>query len=188
MDRIHAARSRLDRSRLAQTQASAALLARERLDAFTQVRLWQNPCGFAARFNYLALRYNRPLYGWVESRFGLSRAEFAVIYSLSLLDGLTATEIASSAAFPKNTLSRAVNRLIRLRHLTRRESPEDRRQQVLSLSASGRAIFREALPRFVELEREMLSPLTPAEQGLLSDLMAKVVMAMFLNHPDDLVE
>ena len=121
MDRIHAARSRLDRSRLAQTQASAALLARERLDAFTQVRLWQNPCGFAARFNYLALRYNRPLYGWVESRFGLSRAEFAVIYSLSLLDGLTATEIASSAAFPKNTLSRAVNRLIRLRHLTRRE-------------------------------------------------------------------
>ncbi len=38
---------------------------RHRLDAFTHARLWRNPCGFAARFNYLALRYNQPLtVGW----------------------------------------------------------------------------------------------------------------------------
>ncbi|HRJ70080.1 MAG TPA: MarR family transcriptional regulator [Beijerinckiaceae bacterium] len=188
MDRIHSARSRPGRGQPAAAQASAAMLSRERLDAFTHARLWQNPCGFAARFNYLALRYNRPLYGWVESRFGLSRAEFAVIYSLSLLDGLTATEIASSSAFPKNTLSRAVNRLMRLGHLTRRPSADDRRQQVLTLTRSGRLVFREAVPRFVALEEEMLSPLSDGERQVLSELMAKVVLAMFQNHPDDLVE
>ena len=47
------------------------LLNRQRLDALTHARLWKNPCGFAARFNYLALRYNVPLYGWVKARFVL---------------------------------------------------------------------------------------------------------------------
>jgi DNA-binding MarR family transcriptional regulator len=81
-----------------------------------------------------------------------------------------------------------VNRLVKLKHITRRASADDRRQQVLSLAASGRALIQEALPRFVELEREMLSPLTPGEQDVLSDLLAKVVMAMFQNHPDDFIE
>lgn len=157
----------------------AALLARQRLDAFTHTRLWRNPCGFAARFNYLALRYNQPLYGWVLERFGLARVEFVVIYSLALQDGTTASEIASSTAFPKNTLSRAVSRLCRLGLITRRLDAVDRRQQFLSLTPAGRTIFEEALPRFVALEEEMLSSLSLVERETLSALMAKVVLAMF---------
>lgn len=157
----------------------AELLSRQRLDAFTHTRLWKNPCGFAARFNYLALRYNQPLYGWVEERFGLARVEFVVIYSLALHDGITASEIASSTAFPKNTLSRAVNRLIKLGHVRRRTDAGDRRQQFLSLTASGRAVFEEALPRFVALEEEMLAPLSLVERETLSTLLARVVLAMF---------
>ncbi len=157
----------------------ADLLARQRLDAFTHARLWKNPCGFAARFNYLALRYNQPLYGWVEERFGLARVEFVVIYSLGLQDGITASEISASTAFPKNTLSRAVNRLIKLGLVMRRTDAGDRRQQFLSLTRAGRAIYEEALPRFVALEAEMLTPLSLVERETLSALMAKVVLAMF---------
>jgi MarR family transcriptional regulator, temperature-dependent positive regulator of motility len=157
----------------------ADLLARHRLDAFTHSRLWKNPCGFSARFNYLALRYNQPLYGWVLERFGLARIEFVVIYSLALQDGITASEIASSTAFPKNTLSRAVNRLVKLGLVLRRTDRVDRRQQFLSLSMAGRAVFDEALPRFVALEEEMLAPLSLVERETLSALMAKVVLAMF---------
>ena len=162
----------------------ADLLGRHGLDAFTHARLWRNPCGFAARFNYLALRYNTPLYGWVAQRFGLSRAEFAVIYSLALKDGVTASEIAGSTAFPKNTLSRAVNRIAKLGLIARIEGATDRRQQNLSLTASGRAVFEEALPHFVALETEMLAPLSLVERETLSALMAKVVLAMF-NSPAD---
>jgi MarR family transcriptional regulator, temperature-dependent positive regulator of motility len=157
----------------------AEMLARQRLDSFTHARLWKNPCGFAARFNYLALRYNQPLYGWVAERFGLARIEFVVIYSLALQDGITASEIASSTAFPKNTLSRAVNRLIRIGLVLRRTDMIDRRQQFLSLTPAGCAIFEEALPRFVALEEEMLAPLSLVERETLSALMAKVVLAMF---------
>ena len=155
------------------------LLVRHRLDAFTHARLWRNPCGFAARFNYLGLRYNTPLYGWVEERFGLSRAEFVVIYSLGLMDGVTASEIAASTAFPKNTLSRAVNRIASLGLIERSEGETDRRQQNLTLTGAGRAVLDEAVPRFVALEAEMLAPLTLVEQETLSALMAKVVLAMF---------
>lgn len=152
---------------------------RPSLDAFTHARLWRNPCGFAARFNYLALRYNQPLYGWVAERFGLARVEFAVIYSLGLMEGITASEIAASAAFPKNTLSRAVNRLIKLGLIGRSSDAIDRRSQPLALTSAGRRLLDEALPRFVALEEEMLKPLSLVERETLSTLMAKVVLGMF---------
>ena len=164
---------------LIQAGTGADLLGRHRLDTFTHARLWRNPCGFSARFNYLGLRYNTPLYGWVEERFGLSRAEFVVIYSLGLQEGVTASEIAASTAFPKNTLSRAVNRIAKLGLITRSAGESDRRQQNLTLTPAGRAILDEAVPRFVALEAEMLAPLNLVEQETLSALMAKVVLAMF---------
>lgn len=157
----------------------AEMLSRQRLDAFTHARLWKNPCGFAARFNYLALRYNVPLYGWVKERFDLSRVEFVVIHSLAIQDGVSASEIASSTAFPKNTLSRAVNRLISLGYVARRIDGDDRRSQILTLAPAGRAVFEEALPRFAGLEQEMLAPLNLVEREMLSMLLAKVVLAMF---------
>jgi len=160
------------------------LLGRHRLDTFTHARLWRNPCGFAARFNYLGLRYNTPLYGWVEERFGLARAEFVVIYSLGLMDGVTASEISACTAFPKNTLSRAVNRIAKLGLIRRKAGGVDRRQQNLTLTTQGRAVLDEALPRFVALEAEMLAPLSLVEQETLSALMAKVMLAMFTG-PDD---
>ena len=155
------------------------MLGRHRLDALTHARLWRNPCGFAARFNYLSLRYNTPLYGWVEERFGLSRAEFVVLYSLGLADGVTASEIATSTAFPKNTLSRAVNRIARLGLIARSEGETDRRQQNLTLTSTGHQILDEAMPRFVAMEEEILSPLSLVERETLSVLMAKVVLSMF---------
>ena len=157
----------------------AKMLGRHSLDTFTHARLWRNPCGFSARFNYLGLRYNTPLYGWVKKRFGLSRPEFVVIYSLGLVDGVTASEIAASTAFPKNTLSRAVNRLAKLGLILCSVGASDRRQQILTLTRQGRAVLNEALPRFIALEAEMLAPLSLVEQETLSTLMAKVVLAMF---------
>lgn len=160
-------------------------VGRPSLDAFTHARLWRNPCGFAARFNYLALRYNQPLYGWVQERFGLARVEFVVIYSLGLMEGVTASEIAASSAFPKNTLSRAVARLVKLGLVKRGTLAADRRVQPLRLTVAGRRLLDEAIPRFVALEEEMLQPLTLVERETLSTLMAKVVLGMFETDTND---
>ena len=155
------------------------------IDAVTIARLWENPSWFAFRFNYLSLRYNIPLYGAIERRYGLVRPQVAVIYSLGLRDMVTARDIGISYGFPKNTLSRAIASLEKRGLLTRRRHPTDKRSWLLSLTADGRRIFEETLPRFVHVQEEMLKPLTARERETLSVLLAKIVLNTFSWPADD---
>ena len=168
-------------ARIGDGQASKAALVDPPLasgrDAMTEAKLWRNPCWFTYRLNYLALRYNVPLYSWVEATYGLSRPEFVVIYSLGLKDGAYARDIGASSGFPQNTLSRAIHKLVRLELVARDPDPKDGRRFVLTLTKAGRDLFEEALPRFVGYEKLMLGALTKQEQRTLSDLMAKMVLA-----------
>jgi len=151
----------------------------EGVDPVTTARLWENPCWFAFRFNYLALRYNIPLYGWVEEAYGLPRPEYVVVYSLGLRDGVTARDISVSYGFPKNSLSRAVNALERKGLIARTPHPADRRSLLINLTRAGRGLFDETLPRFVAAQDAMLRVLSPAERETLSVLLAKIVLGTF---------
>jgi DNA-binding MarR family transcriptional regulator len=158
------------------------------IDPVTEARLWDNPCWFAFRFNYIALRYNIPLYGWVEREYGLSRPEYVVVYSLGLRDGVTARDISVSYGFPKNSLSRAINALERKGLIARRANPGDGRSLLISLTQEGRRLFDETLPRFVALQDEMLRVLTPKERKELSVLLAKIVLGTFDKSEGDKAE
>ena len=146
------------------------------LDPVMEAKLWRNPCWFAFRFNYIALRYNVPLYGWIQRVYGLSRPEFVVLYTLGLHDGALARDIAVSYGFPKNTLSRAIQKLTKAELIRRDADPLDGRNQVLRLLPEGQRIFDETLPRFVELEERMLDTLNRDERDTLSRLLAKIVL------------
>jgi MarR family transcriptional regulator, temperature-dependent positive regulator of motility len=154
-------------------------LNRTDIDPVTMARLWDNPCWFAFRFNYLALRYNIPLYGWVEREFGLPRPEYVVVYSLGLRDGVTARDISVSYGFPKNSLSRAINALERKGLIARKSHPADKRSFLISLTPAGRRLFDKTLPRFVAVQDEMLKVLSSAELTTLSVLLAKIVLGTF---------
>lgn len=147
------------------------------LNAMVEAKLWDNPCWLTYRLNYLALRYNLPLYGWIEEGYGLNRPEYVVVFSLGLKDGACAADIAASSGFPAGTMSRAVHKLHRLGFISRTPDAGDKRRVVLSLTPRGRALFEETLPTFVSFEKRMLSALTEAEQSTLSRLMAKMVLA-----------
>ena len=155
------------------------------LHPMIEVKLWGNPCWLAYRLNYLALRYNVPLYGWVEERYGLTRPEFVVLYSLGLQDGGLARDISVSSGFPKNTLSRAISKLCAARLIERSEDPSDKRSQILRLSPEGRRIFDDALPHFIDFEKRMLATLSADERDTLSRLMAKIVLDS-VNWPTEL--
>jgi DNA-binding MarR family transcriptional regulator len=147
------------------------------IERMLDAKLWDNPCWLAFRLNYLALRYNTPLYDWVQRTRGLSRVEYVVIYSLALTDGGQARDISETSGFPKNTLSRAIARLEELGLIVREHLPGGGRNQPLRLSGDGWQLFEETLPAFERFERMMLSALSPDEQKTLSDLLAKVVRA-----------
>lgn len=153
-------------------------LAESGLDPLTHVRLWQNPCWLAARLNILANRYNVPMYGWIEERFGLMRPEFVVLFSLSLAPGSAAAAISTSTGFPKNTLSRAIKKLLRLKLIVRKDDPVDKRSFRLLLTSAGEAIVDEAMPRLYAHERLLMSCLDADERRTISQLLAKMVTAL----------
>jgi DNA-binding MarR family transcriptional regulator len=139
------------------------------------VKLWENPCGLSFRIYYLGLRFNLPVYGWIEQRYGLARPDYVVLYALYLRDGIAAKDVCASAGFPKNTISRGIQRLMRRRLIRRAADPRDRRSFVLRLTAEGRRILDESVPPMVAHEKRMLSVLNRDEQGVLSGLLAKLV-------------
>lgn len=141
------------------------------------VKLWQNPCWLSFRVNVIAAGFNRHVYPEIERRHALRRAEVTVLYALHLKDGLSASEIAQSSAFPKNTMSRAIQVLIGRKLVRRATDANDRRSFVLRLTPAGVGIVEEAIPPMVEREHEMLSALTPAEQHMLHALLTKMVVA-----------
>ncbi|MBM3532946.1 MAG: winged helix-turn-helix transcriptional regulator [Alphaproteobacteria bacterium] len=162
----------MNRSRTAEAEA----FADARIHPLIATKLWENPCWFSFRINYLALRFNGPVYGRIADRHGLSRPEYLVLYSLSLRDGIAAQDICDTAGFPKNTISRAIHRLIRRKLIRRALDSSDRRSFVLHLTAEARRILAESVPPMVAHERRMLSELTPGEQQVLSKLLAKLVV------------
>jgi DNA-binding MarR family transcriptional regulator len=140
------------------------------------VKLWENPCWLSFRINYLALRFNLPVYGRIAEHYGLSRPEYLVLYSLFLRDGIAASDVCDAAGFPKNTISRAIHRLVRRRLVRRSLDPLDRRSYVLHLTAESRRILDDSVPPMVGHEQRMLSGLTKNEQETLSKLLAKLVV------------
>jgi DNA-binding MarR family transcriptional regulator len=146
------------------------------VDDLVAVKLWKNPCWLSFRINFLALQFNEPVYRRIEREHGVPRPEFVVLYSLGLADGLTASEICSSSGFPKNTISRAIQKLVDKKIIRREIDQADLRSFVLYITDEGRRIVDQAMQPMVERESMMVSGLTPAEKLMLSELLAKVVV------------
>jgi DNA-binding MarR family transcriptional regulator len=100
-------------------------------------------------------------------RFGLSIPEWRVLAVLARHPGLSATEVAESTRMDAVAVSRAVARLLAARRLRRATSRGDRRRSVLSVSATGMAVYREVAPLALGYERELLAALTTGQRAAL---------------------
>jgi DNA-binding MarR family transcriptional regulator len=147
------------------------------LNPMIGTKLWQNPCWLSFRTNFIAHHFNQPLYDWIQRRYRLTPPEHVVLYALGLKQGITADDIAASSSRPKNTLSRAVNSLLRKKLVLRKQDQSDRRRLSLYLTRSGRKIFEDTVPRLVAREQAMAAVLTPAEQRELNRLLTKIILS-----------
>lgn len=127
------------------------------------------------RISYLANFYSGPIYKALEAEEGLTRPDFIVMFCLAHCGTLTAQDISKMTGRPKNSLSRAVHKLVEKGFITRRAAPNDPRQADLDLSGDGRAAFNRIMPRFIAREAAMISPLTAAEQREFDRLLGKLV-------------
>lgn len=147
------------------------------LDPLVVTKLWDNPCWLSFRLNFVAFRFNDPVYRWIETRYGMVRPDFVALYAVGLREGVAAKNIVASAGLPKNTLSRAIQKLLQRRLLKREADPGDLRSYVLHLTAAGRKIFDETMPLMLQQQKAMLACLSEDEQRQLCMLLDKLVIA-----------
>ena len=100
-------------------------------------------------------------------RFGLSIPEWRVLAVLARHPGLSAADVAERTRMDAVAVSRAVARLLAARRLRRATSRGDRRRSVLSVSATGMAVYREVAPLALGYERELLAALTASQREAL---------------------
>lgn len=137
-----------------------------------------NPIFDAYLLNYLANFYVGPLLKIVESRQGLTRPEWIVIFCLMQHPGLNAQQISDVTGRAKSSISHAVKLLHNKRLLRRMPDTFDGRRQLLELTAAGRKAYEDLIGFFMEREEAMLACLTGAERRSLRKLMLKLTDGM----------
>lgn len=136
--------------------------------------LRDNPIRDAWRIAFVANRYVFPFYRALENEHGMTRPEWVVMFCLAQRGDLIAQDIADGTGLPKNSLSRAVNRLEDWGFLARRSDSGDRRRARLTLTPEGSAFHDAILPALVERQEHMLACLSPEERETLSSLMLRI--------------
>jgi DNA-binding MarR family transcriptional regulator len=83
---------------------------------------------------------------------------------------MSAKAIGRHSAMHKTKVSRAVQALEERRWLRRRPSDDDRREEILTLTAQGEKAYRQIIPKALAFERRILDQLGPDAELLLQTL------------------
>jgi DNA-binding MarR family transcriptional regulator len=112
----------------------------------------------------------------VGTPFNLRPVEYTVLTLIAENPGGSLVRLARALSVTPPNISTMVDRLESKGLIARQASEEDRRAQVLHVTAKGAELVREATQRIVAAESTSL-PLTAGEQAILAELLHKVAMA-----------
>ncbi len=111
-------------------------------------------------------------------RFGIGEGEFDVLCALRRAGEpytLSQGDIAEHTMVTAGATSKRVDRLESAGLVTRHARADDGRARAVALSPAGRALIDVAYPAHLELEEELLSPLSRTERAQLEGLLRKLV-------------
>jgi DNA-binding MarR family transcriptional regulator len=126
------------------------------------------------RLSVLSNTVSSALAGAYARRFGLTIPQWRVVAVLARSPGLSAAAVAERTAMDKVAVSRAVTGLARSGRVRRLLALSDRRRSVLTLTARGRAVYRQIVPLALAYERRLLSELSPAERAQFDRLLSRL--------------
>ncbi|WP_114944121.1 MarR family winged helix-turn-helix transcriptional regulator [Microvirga calopogonii] len=122
------------------------------------------------RLNRIASAVSQDFRSVYGPHHDLTIPEWRVLATLGQFEQMSAKEIGRHSAMHKTKVSRAVRALEERRWLKRRESEEDRREEILTLTALGLKVYRDIIPKAVAFERRILDELGPEAEPLLDVL------------------
>jgi DNA-binding MarR family transcriptional regulator len=107
---------------------------------------------------------------------GISYVQFELLARLADANGpLNMTELADGVVYSRSGLTYQAGLLEERGLITRGPSPDDDRATLVTITATGLALFDRVLPGHVQVVRRMLfDPLTGKDVGRLGDIMTRV--------------
>jgi len=133
------------------------------------------------RLNRLAAEVSSALSGEYQARYGLDIPEWRVMATLGFRnEACSAQYISQCTRTHKSTISRAVTSLMTRQLIERVENSDDRREFQLRLSAKGRALYEELIPRLLRKEQDILSCLTAQERRDFAATLGKLEASLDL--------
>ena len=130
----------------------------------------------AYRISYLANAIVMPAYDRVKREHGIIRAEYLLLCCLSHYPVLAAQDVARIARQPRNTVSRAVHRMMAEGYIARAPHPEDGRQARLTITPAGRALHAKVAEILRLRQEEVLAELDAEERAALARLLKKAAL------------
>jgi DNA-binding MarR family transcriptional regulator len=112
----------------------------------------------------------------VGEPFKLRPVEYTVLTLIAENPGGSLVRLARALSVTPPNISTMVDRLEAKGLIARQASEEDRRAQVLHVTAKGADLVRRATQRIVDAESSAL-PLSAGEQAILAELLHKVALA-----------
>jgi DNA-binding MarR family transcriptional regulator len=134
-------------------------MAKLQLEAFLPYRLNRIAAAVSQDF--------RSIYG---PHHNLTIPEWRVLATLGQFEEMSAKAIGRHSAMHKTKVSRAVRALEERRWLRRRPSEEDRREEILTLTAQGESAYRQIVPKALAFEQRLLDQLGSDAELLLKAL------------------
>ena len=124
----------------------------------------------------LSNRIGRAFYSEVETKFGVTIAEWRVMLTLASEPGVSAAEITNSWAMEKMSVNRAIQRLIDNGNVSRSRDPEDGRSYRLSLTAKGRKMYARIAPAANKRYTEIISSVSAEELDIVVAALQKMIV------------
>jgi DNA-binding MarR family transcriptional regulator len=127
------------------------------------------------RLDILAEAVSRSLSALYQERYGLGVPEWRVLAHLGQYAPITAKAITAHSRMHKTKVSRAVAALEQLGFLARTGSEQDRREEMLSLTPRGRAVYDDLAPKAAEFDRHLLDELSTPELRTLEKVIDRLL-------------
>ena len=127
----------------------------------------------AALLSFVTSAIIVPAYDRVKREFGISRPEYMLLLCLSHYPVLTAQDVSRLTGRPRNSISRAVHRMLAEGHIGRAPDPDDGRQARLTITGTGRALHDRIASDMRERQEIVLAGLSRSERDTLATLLAK---------------
>lgn len=130
----------------------------------------------AALMSFVTSAVIVPAYDAAKRDFGIIRAEYMLLLCLSHYPVLKAQDVSRLTGRPRNSISRAVHRMVKEGFIERAPDPDDGRQALLTITDTGRALHREIAERMRVRQEEVLGALDDAERAVLTGLLRKAAL------------